>query len=823
MAETVPQLAAREAEIRARYGIPAEARRTLVLAESSHWDPNWLYTSQVYFDRYVEANLLQAVSELGKEPRRVYSIECMFFLRMFWEQHPELHETMRRLVEAGQLRITSTGVSSADTLLPQAEAILRDLLLGQEWLRKNGLKAEPKLAYFPDCFGHTPALPALLHAAGFSMTAFARLDGMHGMGSDYDPKSTYPRPGSSAESLQKKEKTLDFIWRAADGSQVLAHWNAYSYGQGDMIAYRGFMRIYLFPKFLYAEERSDSRVARRIQGYVEQLEPYSRTPYLFCPLGMDFAAPVPGLLELLDRYNERYYPQTGTWVVNAGLEDYLELLGPYQDRLPVLDLDPNPYWTGFYTSRPGLKKRCHSLLKALVEAESLSVLRGHPEETLAERPEIHEAWWAVSTANHHDFITGTSPDDVVYGEQIPMLEKAIQEIRPITKRLKDGIEATPEAPKAAAEGEEVTWERETDHNGAKIRITTPHYGLEISEAQGGVITRAWEPKHGKALLEGLSNELVDYQESGGLWRMGMEYRGGKFKLADRSSQRPTALEIRPYGEALEVRGQVMLAGQAFELAILCRGDSPWVRFRLSGKAAEGHTVCVRFRTGLNAQRLTMENPGGVAIRPTHKIYTPTFWPVQRFFHVQDEASQQGVACLFRLPGAAAYRAEEQVIELAALRNATREKAYGILPILACPASGHEREETTFEYGVCFTNAGGWRENRLPQKARQYARDTWAREECDAVGQYLDRSLLTNSEDAWLEALKPAWRGQGVIARLVSYALPEAPVRVGLRGLRIQSAVECDLRERDLQPLTVNDGQVEVQLRKTITSLRLILE
>ncbi len=54
-----------------KLGIPADAARVLILAESSHWDPNWLYTSEEYYSRWVEHNLLMAVAELVQSPRRV--------------------------------------------------------------------------------------------------------------------------------------------------------------------------------------------------------------------------------------------------------------------------------------------------------------------------------------------------------------------------------------------------------------------------------------------------------------------------------------------------------------------------------------------------------------------------------------------------------------------------------------------------------------------------------------------------------------------------------------------------------------------------------
>lgn len=77
-----------EESLRRRLGIPADAARVLVLAESSHWDPDWLYTSGEYLRRWVAPNLDQAIDARLAEQRRVYSIECMFFLRLYWEARP---------------------------------------------------------------------------------------------------------------------------------------------------------------------------------------------------------------------------------------------------------------------------------------------------------------------------------------------------------------------------------------------------------------------------------------------------------------------------------------------------------------------------------------------------------------------------------------------------------------------------------------------------------------------------------------------------------------------------------------------------------------
>ncbi|UCC60032.1 MAG: hypothetical protein JSV02_09915, partial [Dehalococcoidia bacterium] len=519
----------KETSLRQRLGIPDDAERVIIFAESSHWDPNWLLTSEEYFRRLVCPNLDRALDELLSDPRRVYSIECVYFLRKYWDYRPDRQETVRTLVNNGRLRLTSSGVTTADTLLPSTEAILRDFLVGQEWLRANGMTQEPRIAYFPDSFGHSPALPSILTAAGFDMAAITRIDGMFFPGADYERNKRFPRPGSSAATLMNGERSLDFIWRGPDGAEVLCHWNAYTYGQGDMLAHRGLVRIYLFKASF--PDRSDHNVAHKIKRFASQLIPYSRTPYLFCPIGFDFVDPLPDLLELLDRYNRAHYPKTGIWALNAGLDDYLALVDCYRDTLPTLQLDPNPYWTGFYTSRPTLKKQCHELVDKLLTAERLALASGGDPRGQPGANDIEQAWWDAVVANHHDFITGTSPDHVVASEQRPWLERADAAATSAIERLLPGAGNAGYHAGAVEKAELPEWRR----SDGRVTVKTSHYALELAESAGGGILNAWDPATEKPLLTGVSNDLVSYKDSGGLWRMGHEFRGGRFKEAARAS------------------------------------------------------------------------------------------------------------------------------------------------------------------------------------------------------------------------------------------------------------------------------------------------
>jgi len=798
-------------QLRHNLGIPDEAERVLIFSESSHWDPNWLFTAEEYFERFVRNNLDQAIEELQKEARRVYSIECIFFLRMYWDRCPAKQDVIRRLVNEERLRLTSSGVTTADTLLPSAEAILRDLLIGQEWLRMNGMTQEPELAYFADSFGCTPTLPSLLKAAGFDRTTITRVDGMYFMGCDLESSKHFPRVGASAERLLDQERSLDFIWRDVNGAQVLCHWNAFTYGQGDMLAYAGISRVYLAR--LALPMRSDWHIAHRIKQFAAQLAPYSRTPYMLCPIGFDFVEPIPDLIALLDRYNQNHYPRTGIWVVNAGLDDYLALIEPHQDQLPVLELDPNPYWTGFYTARPTLKQRCRNLVDDLLLAEKLSYLPENRGEEKAISSELEDAWWQVAVSNHHDFITGTSPDKVVEEEQIPWLDKALDSTSVVVNRLAPTLPASEVTTNCSGS---FIWNRK----GGRIQVKTAYYDIELAENAGGAIVNLRSQDSQTSLLTCISNDLVSFRDSGGLWRMGHEFSGGIWKESMRTSDQFAQVEVHEHHSGLEIISSTVLNGEILLRRMWFSENSPIIQCRVEGKAAEGHSIIVRFATGISTKNLTMDTPGGIVVRPLKRIYDPTFWPLHHFVHIQEDNNGRGLAILQPMPGAISCKQDGE-IELVAMRNATREKVFGLIGIPGNPASGHEREDYFYEYALLFIENGDWLENKIHLKAREIAKNPWSDPRESTLRDLADSIITTNSPDVWVTTVKPASRGGGIIVRLQTPVLPDSQVLVASTHFKVEKAFLCDARERDLEPLDVQDGVVRITMRGTIATIRLL--
>jgi len=73
-----------DVSLRRHLGIPGDAEHVLILAESSHWDPNWLLTSEEYFRRFVRRNLDFAVEQLLAVVMRlrIRKMSCLRSLRL---------------------------------------------------------------------------------------------------------------------------------------------------------------------------------------------------------------------------------------------------------------------------------------------------------------------------------------------------------------------------------------------------------------------------------------------------------------------------------------------------------------------------------------------------------------------------------------------------------------------------------------------------------------------------------------------------------------------------------------------------------------------
>ena len=414
-------ISADELALRRQLGVPDDAQTVIVFAQTAHLDIDWQKTFDDYYSTWVESIFLAARPILDAQPRAFYSVAEMAYLAQHLQAHPEELAPLQAHAARGALRIVGGGMTSPDTLLPEGEMLARDFLYGIQFA-EDTLGVTPKAAWLPDSFGHGGTAPDILAAAGYTSVAFSRIDGSPTIFEQIFIRDHAPLPGSDAQKLLELG-TADFLWQGLGGKTILAHFLSGEglYCAGDNIDYDEHLEV---PGGHIGTFDGDDPAFTdaRIDSYVSDLSPYTKTPYMFVPVGCDFQQPKAQLIAYLDGYNQRRYPKTGVWAVAAPFDDYASLVSHWSDVLPTIQGDLAPAYMGFYGSRADIKRGTRDAARPFWVAETFASLLGADAAAAvaAAKPALTE----LTRSDHHDFVTGTSADDVVANEQMPLLANA---------------------------------------------------------------------------------------------------------------------------------------------------------------------------------------------------------------------------------------------------------------------------------------------------------------------------------------------------------------------------------------------------------------
>lgn len=300
--------------------------------------------------------------------------------------------------------------------------------------------------------------------------------------------------------------------------------------------------------------------------------------------------------------------------------------------------------------------------------------------------------------------------------------------------------------------------------------------------------------------------------------MGYEYRGGRFRESGQALP-PAEFTVSEQGDYLCVTWQGIVEHEVLDQVLWVSQDDPLIYLQVTGRAPLKSTLVQRYMLPFRPAALSMEAPGGQVVRPPGRVYRRPFWPVQRFLYLPNPGGGTGFAVLLRFPGAVAVSESGQV-EVIALRNAIREKAYfDRLNLLGMPAAGIERERVAFQCALAFPRPG--EETLLPARSRALLQAPWSTAEERLLARVTAGLVRVDSDRVFVTAVKPAWRGDGLIIRLSAPAAPLAPVRLHLLPTRPRRAWLCDARERDIQPLDIEGQDLVVPVDRAIVTVRVV--
>ncbi|ORC93241.1 lysosomal alpha-mannosidase precursor [Trypanosoma theileri] len=400
----------------------SHAKITVHLVPHTHDDLGWLKTVEQY--QYGLNNSIQSanvnivissvVGGLLLNPERRFTyVEMGFFSRWWAEQPAPTRAAVRTLVAEGRLQFANGGWSMHDEAAAHVLDMIDQTTLGHRWLQRE-LGVVPRVGWQADAFGHSATQAAILTArAGLIATYFARVDYQdyrHRAGTGrrqfwWKPSPSLPHLRVFAEiNLRETYCTPpDFSW------DILNYWpDSNDTTCSKTIVDDNKSECYNVPLIL---KRFKAEVRRNINA--------TRGKHIMWTMGCDFTyfssalwyENMDKLIKLVNddgEFSVRYStPYEYTLAKLKEAEEGLLYDTKRDDFFPYASA-PHQFWTGYFASRPTLKRIIRKLSGYWLAARQVEFFAAIPS---GEVPLISDA---LGIAQHHDAVTGTAKQHVTF-------------------------------------------------------------------------------------------------------------------------------------------------------------------------------------------------------------------------------------------------------------------------------------------------------------------------------------------------------------------------------------------------------------------------
>ncbi|CAG12505.1 unnamed protein product, partial [Tetraodon nigroviridis] len=432
------------------------------LVPHTHDDVGWLKTVDQYY--YGDRNDIQhagvqyildsVVDQLLKNPdRRFIYVESAFFYRWWKQQSSAMQQTVRQLVNEGRkglrrwgrLEFVNGGWCMSDEATTHYSAVIDQMTMGLRFLNETfGACGRPRVAWHIDPFGHAREHASMFAQMGFDGFFFGRLD--------YQDRS---------HRMARKEQEL--LWRASDslrppsadlftGNRTATftplllflsfNFNMFMWSSLLTLAHptgilpngynppKGFCwdQLCTDPPIRDDPDLEDYNVDKVVKQFLIVAHNQSlvyKTNHIIMTMGSDFQYEnanmwYKNLDKLILYVNSLQATGSKVNVLYSTPSCYLQELHRANLTWPLKTDDFFPYadnahhfWTGYFTSRPALKRYERISNSNLQTCNQLEVLGGPTSrngpfgkgtsQTLKE---------AMAVAQHHDAVSGTEKQHV---------------------------------------------------------------------------------------------------------------------------------------------------------------------------------------------------------------------------------------------------------------------------------------------------------------------------------------------------------------------------------------------------------------------------
>ncbi|CAH1405830.1 unnamed protein product [Nezara viridula] len=384
----------------------------LHIVPHTHNDVGWLKTYDQYYygsrtniqSAGVQYIIDSVVQELLKDPtKRFIYVETSYLYKWWKEQDDIMKQQVRQLVNSGRLEIIGGGWCMNDEAAAHYHSIIDQMTWGFRLLDEMlGECARPKIGWQIDPFGHSKENAALFAGFGFDGLFLGRID--------WEDKTN-----------REEKKTMEVIWNAnpfekGDDGKLFTSvlYNTYSPPPGFCFDINCDDEPIIDNK-----ESPDYNAEERTRDFLKIMENYTkayRTENILVTMGNDFNYQnahinfknMDKLIKQINLLDTKYYAfySTPSCYLKSVHEAGITFSTKNDDFLPY-STDPYTFWSGYFSSRPAVKRFERMGNNFLQVVKQISSASGTGETNA-----LNELREALGTLQHHDAVTGTEKEHV---------------------------------------------------------------------------------------------------------------------------------------------------------------------------------------------------------------------------------------------------------------------------------------------------------------------------------------------------------------------------------------------------------------------------
>jgi hypothetical protein len=359
----------------------------LFVVPHSHFDLIWRRPPAWYRKRRATI-YMAALNALDARPDFRYSFCQSMGLKLFFADHPAENKRFLHLVREGRLEVIGGPMTIPDLNLSHGEAIVRNQMMGLEWLTKE-LGIRPEIACMEDAFGVPSSLPSLLMSCGLPFLRASRM----------------PRPG-------RKDLSGPMRWQGHDGAVMMTcgpEGMAWGLGQ---------------PSNIDAPQHDYAGMVVQYRRDLQACAWDGSRPVLFSLLGEEHIPTEENIAAFVEAIDSLRIPYR--W---ATAREFVQALRATDTlaKAPLVKEDLSRLFTGCYSSRIHQKAPIAGVEAALLAAENVLAAMGRPVASLA------ESWSDLFLLQFHDAYGGCHTP-----ENVPFMQRHWTRAQAKTRRVLSG-------------------------------------------------------------------------------------------------------------------------------------------------------------------------------------------------------------------------------------------------------------------------------------------------------------------------------------------------------------------------------------------------